>query len=236
MQPVLIFRHEGCEGPGYVADVLNRRNIPHSIISIDTGMKVSAGTEGLSGLVFMGGPMSVNDDLPWIGEELALIRNAHGRGLPILGHCLGGQLISKALGGAVGRNPVTEIGWFPMSCANVGPATAWLKDLSFATECFHWHGETFSLPAGAQPLFSSRFCPNQGFVLGNSFALQCHMEMEAPMVLAWLDRYKDELPAPAPSIQSPAEMMRDIDRRIRDLHAFADILYDVWLKGLDQPR
>lgn len=234
MQPVLIFRHEACEGPGYLADVLDANKLPYTVIRIDAGMRVPSSLEGIAGLVFMGGPMSVNDDLPWLKEELELIRKAHHTGVPILGHCLGGQLISKALGGEVVRNPVTEIGWFPLECAGTAPATAWLKNLAFATECFHWHGETFSLPAGAQPLFTSRFCRHQGFVLGRSLALQFHMEMQADMVRAWLDRYQHDVPAPAPSIQSPAEMLQDIERRIASLHDFATIVYGAWLKGFDR--
>lgn len=236
MRPVLIFRHVACEGPGYLGDVLDEKQIPYNIIRIDAGMPAPSSMDGAAGLVFMGGPMSVNDDLPWIQDELALIRSAHHSRLPILGHCLGGQLISKALGGEVTRNPVKEIGWFHLECAGITPATAWLKNLAFATECFHWHGETFSLPAGAQPLFHNRFCRNQGFVLGHSLALQFHVEMRAHMVKEWLDCYRDDLPAPAPSVQSPEAMLDDIDRRITALHAFAEIIYGEWVKGLDRTR
>ncbi|MGH8120145.1 MAG: type 1 glutamine amidotransferase, partial [Gammaproteobacteria bacterium] len=198
---------------------------------IDEGMQVPTRVDRCSGLVFMGGPMSVNDDLPWIEDELALIRQAHHMGMPVLGHCLGGQLISKALGGTVTRNPVTEIGWFPVEGAGITPATAWLKNISFPADCFHWHGETFTLPAGALPLFKSRYCQNQGFVLGNSLALQFHVEMQADMVRGWLDYYKDEIPAPAPGVQTSEEMLKNIDRRISALHVFADMIYGVWLKG-----
>ena len=234
MRPVLIFRHVACEGPGYLGDFLDLNEIPYTIIRIDAGIPVPPSVDGASGLVFMGGPMSVNDDLPWIHDELALIRSAHHDGMPVLGHCLGGQLISKALGGEVTRNPVKEIGWFPLKCAALTPATAWLKKLEFTTACFHWHGERFSLPAGAQPLFHSGFCHNQGFVIGHALALQCHVEMQAHMVREWLDYYKDDLPAPAQSVQSSEAMLDDIDQRITHLHGFADIIYGEWLKGLDR--
>lgn len=234
MRPVLIFRHVACEGPGYLGNVLGANAIPYTIIRIDAGVPVPSSVDGAAGLVFMGGPMSVNDDLPWIKDELALIRSAHHTGLPVLGHCLGGQLISKALGGEVTPNPVKEIGWFPLECAAITSATSWLKNLAFATECFHWHGEAFSLPAGAQLLFHSRFCRNQGFVLGNTLALQFHVEMQAHMVSEWLECYRNELPAPARSVQSPEVMLDDIDRRITALHAFADIIYGEWLQGLNR--
>ena len=111
MKPLYIFRHIECEGPGYLGEVLTRLAIPSEIIAIDKDDPVPADIEDCSGLVFMGGPMSVNDPLPWIDRELELIRQAHAQEMPVLGHCLGGQLISKALGGTVNANPVREIGW-----------------------------------------------------------------------------------------------------------------------------
>ena len=114
MKPLYIFRHIDCEGPAYLAEVLARRAIPWQLIAIDAGDSVPPSIDGCSGLVFMGGPMSVNDDLPWIEHELDLIRLAQDAGMPVLGHCLGGQLICKALGGAITANPVREIGWHPV--------------------------------------------------------------------------------------------------------------------------
>ena len=111
MKPIAIFRHAAPEGPGYLAEFLDERQIPWQLIAIDAGDAVPSDINAFSGLVFMGGPMSANDELPWIAHELALIRDAVARDIPVLGHCLGGQLISKALGGTVSRNPVKEIGW-----------------------------------------------------------------------------------------------------------------------------
>jgi GMP synthase - Glutamine amidotransferase domain len=222
---VLIFRHVSCEGPGYLGEFLSRHGIPWQIIKIDEGEEVPASVEGASGLVFMGGPMSVNDDLPWITAELELIRLAHERALPVLGHCLGAQLISKSLGGRVVSNRVTEIGWFPLQAAEPGSNLVWMKKLSFATECFHWHGETFTLPDRAIPLFKSHYCANQGFVTENILALQCHIEMQADMVRQWLSYYQDAMPAPSISVQTPAEMLNHIEHRIASLHAFADTIY-----------
>ena len=110
MKPVAIFRHAPTEGPGYFATYLDRYGVPWEVIGIDEGEAVPAGAERFSGLVFMGGPMSVNDDLPWIAPALKLIRAAAGGGVPVLGHCLGGQLMARALGGEITRNPVKEIG------------------------------------------------------------------------------------------------------------------------------
>ena len=111
MLPVAIFRHAPTEGPGYFAIFLEQHGIPWRLIAIDEGEPVPATANGFSGLCFMGGPMSVNDPLPWIGEELALIRRAHEARVPVLGHCLGGQLMARALGGAVVLNRYKEIRW-----------------------------------------------------------------------------------------------------------------------------
>jgi GMP synthase-like glutamine amidotransferase len=194
---------------------------------------VLANPDNASGLVLMGGPMSANDDLPWIHAELDLIRNAHSRQIPVLGHCLGGQLISKALGGRVERNKVTEIGWFPLERVENDNAPDWLNQLFFGTEIFHWHGETFTLPGNAIPLFKNRFCDNQAYVLNNTYALQCHVEMTTEAVKEWLDFYKHDMPEPCESVQSGDEMLRDIEQRIASLQKFADVIYTQWMKAFN---
>ena len=122
MKPVAIFRHIPIEGPGYFATFLDNNHIPWRLIKIDAGEKLPASIDEFSGLVFMGGTMSVNDDLPWIGQELSLIRQAVAADVPVLGHCLGGQLMAKALGGQVTQNPTKEIGWGRVARANAAAA------------------------------------------------------------------------------------------------------------------
>ncbi|HWI14667.1 MAG TPA: energy transducer TonB [Burkholderiales bacterium] len=109
MKPVAIFRHLATEGPGYFATYLERHDVPWELVSIDAGDAVPSDPRTYSGLCFMGGPMSVNDDLPWIRDELELIRRAVDADVPVIGHCLGGQLMAKALGGVVTRNRVKAI-------------------------------------------------------------------------------------------------------------------------------
>jgi GMP synthase-like glutamine amidotransferase len=232
MRPLTIFRHIACEGPGYLAEVLERQAIPYRIIKVDQNEPVPGTLEDSAGLVFMGGPMSVNDPLPWIEQEMALIRMAQDRGLPVLGHCLGGQLISRALGGTISANPVKEIGWYPVRNAGTPAAADWLRDLPGEPTLFHWHGETFSIPEGAALLLENDHCAQQAFAMGNTLALQCHVEMTAPMVSEWAALYKDELQPVTATVQSEEQMTAGLPARIRAAQQVADRLYQRWLAAV----
>ena len=232
MKPVRVFRHITCEGPGYFANVMDNYSIPYELISIDQGEIPPPDIDNVSALVFMGGPMSVNDDLPWIQQELEIIRNAVSAGLPVLGHCLGGQLICKALGGVVSANPVKEIGWLPVQKIDNDISSDWLAGFNNKATLFHWHGETFSIPEGATAILKSQNCAHQGFVINNTLALQCHVEMTAPMVREWAELYKDELAEPTETVQSQKEMIDDLDNRIIELQQAANALYRRWLKPI----
>jgi GMP synthase-like glutamine amidotransferase len=180
----------------------------------------------------MGGPMSVNDDLPWIAPTLGLIRAAVDAGIPVLGHCLGGQLIAKALGGMVTRNPVKEIGWGKVDVLENG--AEWFGSGGSFTS-FHWHGETFSIPQGAMRILSSLHCANQAFVLGPHLAMQCHVEMTPELIRAWCRNWEKEVESLArrqPSVQTPAEMTEAIEEKAKTLNSVADRVYDRWLRGL----
>lgn len=232
MKPLYIFRHIECEGPGYLGEVLSRLAVPCHVVAIDKDDHVPTDIDGCSGLVFMGGPMSVNDPLPWIGQELELIREAHAQGLPILGHCLGGQLISKALGGNVSANPVREIGWHPVRKLHNKTAENWLSGLPARMELFHWHGETFSVPDQAELILESDHCAHQAFASGNTLALQCHVEMTAPMVREWATLYREELGNPSSTVQSAESMTENLAGKIAALRQLADRLYRRWLRPL----
>jgi GMP synthase-like glutamine amidotransferase len=229
MRPLTVFRHISCEGPAYLAEVLDRQAIPYRLIRIDANEPVPDSIEDSAGLIFMGGPMSVNDPLPWIEQELALIRMAQDRGLPVLGHCLGGQLIARALGGTISANPVTEIGWHPVRSAGTAAADDWLRGVPAEPTLFHWHGETFSIPEGAELILQNDNCAHQAFAIGNTLALQCHVEMTAPMVSEWAAFYKDELQAVTATVQSEEQMTARLADRISAAQQVADRLYQRWL-------
>lgn len=235
MKPVAIFRYTPTEGPAYFATYLDRRSIPYRVIKIDEGEPVPVDASAFAGLCCMGGPMSVNDDLPWIPQVLALIRDAVARDVPVLGHCLGGQLMAKALGAPVTRNPVKEIGWGAVEVLDQPEARRWLGGDLRSFLSFHWHGETFAIPEGATRLMQSPWCTNQAYALGKHFGMQCHVEMTTELIRTWCRDWEKEVEALAgrvPSVQTPAEMEAGIEDKVRALNAVADRIYDRWVEGL----
>jgi GMP synthase-like glutamine amidotransferase len=234
MKPVAVFRHVPTEGPGYFATVLDHHHVPWRAIKVDAGEAVPADPRAFSGLAFMGGPMSVNDDLPWIAPALRLIRDSVDAGVPVLGHCLGGQLMSKALGGSVGRNPVKEIGWGGVEAPGNATAQQWFGH-SALFEAFHWHGETFTIPPGAERVLANPYCENQAFALGKHLGMQCHIEMTLEMIHLWcLTGAREIGRSKSPAVQSVTAIKANLDRRLQALHRVADGVYARWIEGLEK--
>jgi GMP synthase-like glutamine amidotransferase len=234
MKPVAIFRHLPIEGPGYFATFLDNNHIPWRLIKIDAGEKPPTDIDEFSGLVFMGGPMSVNDDLPWIENALSLIHQAVAENVPVLGHCLGGQLMAKALGGTVSVGPVKEMGWGEVSVPDNSISREWFGDLA-AFNSFHWHGEVFSIPPRATCILSSLYCENQAFALGMHLAMQCHVEMTERLVIDWCSVGAEELASlSGPSVQSLEEIEKNLTERVAALNAVAERLYLKWIGNLKQ--
>src|SRR3990167_4981432 len=234
MKPVAIFRHARSEGPGYFATYLERRSIPWHLVAVDQGERLPRDARRFSGLALMGGPMSVNDEaLPWIAPLLELVRDAGRKDLPVLGHCLGGQLMAKAFGGAVRASPVKEIGWGEVRVSDNEPAREWLGELQ-CFESFHWHGETFSIPPGGTRVLENANCANQAFALGRHFGMQCHVEMTGELIRSWVRGGAGEIAAgrASPGVQRPEEIERDLEARLEALHRVADRIYDRWCEGL----
>ena len=232
MKPVAIFRSSPIEGPGYLSDFLDEKGIPWQLIRIDSGDEIPTCIDPFSGLVFMGGPMSVNDDLPWIDPAINLIRDADRAGLPVLGHCLGGQLMSKAFGGSVARSDSKEFGWGEVTRSDNDTAREWFGDQA-VIDVFHWHGEFFTRPQGSVHLLSSRYCENQAFSMGKHLAMQCHIEMTQEMVMKWSEMGSgEEGGGVGPPVQSSQAMRMDLIKRVSTLNRTAQAVYQKWILGL----
>ena len=201
---VQVLQHVPFEGPGSIAAWLAARRAAVGCTRLFAGDLLPRADE-LDALIAMGGPMSVNDEetLAWLRPEKQLVRDAVARGIPVLGVCLGGQLIASALGARVYPSPEREIGWFPVRAV---PDAA--PGFRFPPEflAFHWHGETFDLPAGAVRLAGSAACENQAFRIGSSaVALQFHLETTPAGANALIENCRNEL-VPGPYVQTEREL------------------------------
>lgn len=182
---VAVVRHVPFEDLGTLAAALDRADAGYSYVDLyrDPEAPVSLSN---AGLILMGGPMSANDDADYIRRELRLISEFVEAGKPVLGICLGSQLIAKAAGARVYRNAVKEIGWAHLHWTEAGRRDPLFTGLHQPENVFHWHGETFDLPAGADWLAYSDSCRHQAFRLGNVYGLQFHLEVTPAMIKDWL--------------------------------------------------
>jgi GMP synthase-like glutamine amidotransferase len=176
-------------------------------------------------LVVMGGPQGVYEHraFPWIADELASIRAALDAGKPVLGICLGSQLIAAALGAPVYRHATKEIGWFDVTRAVDAARSPFGAALPERLTAFHWHGDTYDLPSGAVRLFESVACREQGFSVGGRvLALQFHPEITPEMLGEWARTGADELVA-APWVQVPSALVAG-SAHCAEGHAMLDAL------------
>src|SRR5688572_6106429 len=164
MKPIAIVQHEADAGPGHFEAYLLQRGLPYRTVRVYAADPIPRSADAFSGICSLGGSMSANDDLPWIDDELALLRDADQRGVPIIGHCLGGQLLAKAFGAPVTRNPMKEIGWSTVEVDDDELAREWIGSEP-AFDLFQWHGDTFALPAKARHFLKTPLCANQAFVI-----------------------------------------------------------------------
>ncbi|WP_296220270.1 type 1 glutamine amidotransferase [Pseudomonas sp. UBA2684] len=230
MSDILILTHIDYCPPGHLAAVLDAAQRDFQVLRVDLGELDGIDLDRPKAVAIMGGPMSVNDPLPWLAAEIAALQHFIRRDIPLIGHCLGGQLLAKALGAEIKRMPYTESGWQPLHQVRAAVPSPWLAHLPAQFSMFQWHGDTFALPAGAQPLLASQWCENQGFVWGDKIlALQGHPEMTEALVRDWLRDWAHLLDDSQPSQQSPAQMLDDLPGRVAALNRLAEGVYRHWL-------
>lgn len=190
---VHILQHVIYEGPGCIESILASTGDSVFVTRLYEGVAVPDAEE-VDFLVVMGGPMSVNDVdvFPWMRAEMALIQDCIDAGKPILGICLGAQMIARVLGSNVRRNAWHEIGWFPVH--SIAPEEAEVFRFPDSLEVFHWHGETFDLPECSIRLAASQACDNQAFQFGKHvIGLQFHLEITPDSLRGMVDNGRNEL-------------------------------------------
>jgi len=200
MKEVLVFQHDPFEDLGFFSEVLEKQRTVYRVLRLFHGEMPAEDWERIGALIILGGPMSVNEEeeYPFLRWEKRIIRAAIDEAVPVVGICLGAQLIAATLGTLVYHGRVKEIGWSPISITPHGQVDSLLGYLPENATVFQWHGDGFELPAGAIRLASSVNYKNQTFRVGkNIYALQFHLEVTPPMIARWIDeRSKDLALAP----------------------------------------
>lgn len=232
MPTITCFQHIDCEGPGTLGDTLKAKGVELRILQPCKGEAIP--DQLGDGLLILGGPMGAYEEAlnPWMVNEALTIRKALEARLPILGICLGSQLLAKAAGAQVFRGAQPEVGWAPVELTEAGARTPIFKDIPNRFTAFHWHGDTFTLPAGSQRLAQSDLYRNQAFRLDDkAYGLQFHLEVTREMAKDWMQKYARELTHQGGVIQ-PERITDHLEDNITSLHKIADKVFGAFAESL----
>ena len=228
---ILVIQHSKISDAGHLGSALRTHGQKVRTVRIDLGQPLPADLDDVHGVVSLGGPQSANGGDPWVAEEQALLREAHGAGIPVLGLCLGAQMLAKALGGEVGRMAKPEIGWVHVKAASIGVEDVLHPGIGWSQTVFASHGEQVSrMPDGASLVMKGDACQVQAFRVGaTSYGFQYHPEWTRETILAEIDSWKDaELQAAGtdrPSLrQATAEHYPVAERNARRLFEAVNLL------------
>ncbi len=189
MPKLLVFQHVPHEILGTLDPMLRNAGFRIRYVNFSRSNYSIPRLRNYDGLVVLGGPMNVDetDEYPYLVPETESIRKFIDMDVPVLGICLGSQLIAKALGARVRKNPEKEIGWYDVSATEEGGMDRLVGAFGAVEKVFQWHGDTFEIPPGASHLATSPACANQAFRYGDKvYGFQFHLEVDAPMIERWL--------------------------------------------------
>jgi len=189
MRRLLVFQHVPYEILGNLDPLLRDSRFRIRYVNFGREPDAQPDISRYDGLIVLGGPMNCDqaDRYPHLPTEIEVIREAISAGKPVLGICLGAQLIARALGARVRKNPVKEIGWYELNPTDAGRKDPLCSEFADTQQIFQWHGDTFELPHGAEHLATSPDCVNQAFrYKHNVYGFQFHLEVDEPMILRWL--------------------------------------------------
>jgi GMP synthase (glutamine-hydrolysing) len=211
---VLVIMHVENEGPGVFGELLEAAGADVRVARLHGGEPLPAVGE-IDAALSMGGPMNVYEEErhPFLRDETRFLQEAAERDLPVLGICLGAQMIAKAAGAAVTRNPVPELGWSTVALTDAGTADPLFRGLPGIVPVFQWHGDTFAIPAGGALLATGDDCRNQAFRHRRSYGLQFHLEADRALLAAWFAG----TPEQPPILRRHEELAPDVDRHVRAL-------------------
>lgn len=234
-KPVLILEHEITENLAYLGTWLSKHNIDYVVCNAEKDKEFPSSIEPYSALAVMGGARSVNDLLYTNRQAEILILQAMYNDIPVIGHCLGGQLMAKALGAKVIDSPMPEIGWQEIQYTDSPLTKEWFGD-NPTQKVIHWHYESFEVPKGATLLASSDACPNQAFSIGKHLAMQFHIEIDDNKVMSWVRDDDDKWQLARNQYQTVHERFRILNESKKHLtshQSTANIIYKNWLKTTD---
>ncbi len=232
MADVLVLQHAACEGLGTILDTLERGGFKAHHIRSFAGDAVPTDLGKARGLVVMGGPMSVYEyeRYPFLQDELRLIQRTAAEAKPILGICLGSQLLAAALGGEVTRGKQPEIGWLPVRLGQDAASDPAFAGLPEEFTAFHWHGDIFSLPPEAVPLASSAVTQCQAFRYGtNAYGLLFHLEMTHETIAGMAENFPQDLQQAS---LTPAQLNFDTRANLPLLQSIGKQVFERWTRLL----
>lgn len=231
MRKVFALQHIACEGLGILEGIFQDREIDYRYIRLDQGEALPSRDEIAAGaLVILGGPMNVyeEDVYPYLKEETELIRYGLSAKVPMIGVCLGAQMIARAAGARVYAGQTKEIGWYRIQLTPAASEDPLFSLVDSNTKVFQWHGDTFDLPDGAVNLASSDLFPHQAFCLNeNAHAIQFHLEVDETMVLDWVWEYREEIKSEGIDFQ---KIYKDTDEEIGNLNNLGNQIFTTFSK------